>query len=109
MKNLKIKKDIKLKYLLNLHLTDELLDEDSIIFEIVKYTISQIKEDDFDLDDIKFTSKTLKYIFGDKIKEDSFKTFVINSIKNNIKNNNISPVGKSMFLSKKIISEYYKT
>lgn len=109
MKNLKIRKDIKLKYLLNLHLTDELLDEDSIVFEIVKYTIGQIKDDDFDLDDIKFTSKTLKYIFGDKIKEDSFKTFVINSIKNNIKNNNISPVGKSMFLSKKIISEYYKT
>ena len=107
-KSLKIKKDIKLKYLLNLHLTDNLIDNDSIVFEILRYLVNQSNSSDLDLENIKFTSKTLKYIFGEKISEDSFKNFVINSIKDNIKSDKILPKGKSMYMSKKIIYEYYE-
>lgn len=105
---LKIRDDIKVKYILNLHLVDDLLDDESIIFEIIKYVIGQSKDDKVNLEDLKFTSKTLKYIFGDKIKDDTFKQKVIISIKNSISDGDIIPKGKSMFLSDKIINEYYR-
>ena len=48
--------------------------------EIIKYLINQ---DSFknEISDIKFSTKTLKYIFGEeKLNEEKFKDFVINSI-----------------------------
>tara|TARA_Y100000389_G_scaffold204849_1_gene260155 strand:- start:16157 stop:16432 length:276 start_codon:yes stop_codon:yes gene_type:complete len=88
---------------------DRYIDDDSIVFEIVKYTILQVesKGEGMDFDNIKFTSKTLKYIFGNKIKEDDFKSRVISTIKKQIHENLISTRNKSMYITKKLLTKYY--
>lgn len=104
---MKINKDIPIKYHLNLHLHENFLDEDSIIFEIIRFCLNQNKDESNDLD-LKFTSKTLKYVFGDQIKSEDFKNLTINSIKNAIKDGKINISGKSMNLSKETILKYYQ-
>jgi galactitol-specific phosphotransferase system IIB component len=104
---MKININAPLKYHLNLHLHDDYLDEESIIFEIIRFCLNQNKEDSDQLD-LKFTSKTLKYVFGDKIKSDYFKDLMINSIKDHIKSGKIQVSGKSMSLNKETILKYYQ-
>jgi hypothetical protein len=39
------------------------------VFDILSYIVkvTQVKSKEFDLEDIKFSTKTLKYVFGDKL------------------------------------------
>lgn len=104
---MRINKTTPIKYHLNLHLHEDFLDEDSIIFEIIRFCLNQNKEESNNLD-LKFTSKTLKYVFGDQIKSEDFKNLTINSIKNAIKDGKINISGKSMNFSKEIILKYYQ-
>ncbi len=86
------------------------LDKDSIEFEITRYLIEYAEttgNEFLDLNKMKFTSKTLKYIFGDKIKDEKFKNTVVSSIKEMISLNLIKRNNKAMYLTEKIISKYY--
>jgi len=108
--NLKIKEDIQIKYHLNMHLMDSFIDMDSIGFELIKYTISVIESNHkktISLDNMKFTSKTLKYIFGDKLNDDAFKEYVVSKIKEMISLNLIEPNNKSMYITEKMINKFY--
>jgi hypothetical protein len=103
---MKINNRAPIKYHLNLHLSEKHLNPESIAFELTRYTISQSKSDDVDLSDLKFTSKTLKYIFGDRL-EGEFKELVVASIKKYIKEGYIEPKGKSMYITKKLVNQFY--
>jgi hypothetical protein len=103
---LAIKKETPIKYHLNMHLMDSLLENESIIFELIKYIINDKKE--LTIDMFKFTSKTLKYVFGDKMKSEEFKTRVVTELKKMISKNLIVPKGKSMYISKELIEKFYK-
>ena len=108
--NLKIKDDIQIKYHLNMHLMDSFIERDSIGFELIRYVVDQIESHDtktLELKNMKFTSKTLKYVFGDKIKEDEFKEYTISKIKEMISMDWIEPKNKSMFITEKMISNFY--
>lgn len=85
---------------------DSLLENESIIFELIKYIINDKKE--LTIDMFKFTSKTLKYVFGDKMKSEEFKTRVVTELKKMISKNLIVPKGKSMYISKELIEKFYK-
>lgn len=86
-------------------------DVDSISYEICKYVINDIDSNnkkELTLESLKFTSKTIKYIFGKKINEDdSFKSYVISSIKNLISEGYLDVDGKSIKLTSKIINKFY--
>jgi hypothetical protein len=90
---------------------DRYIDDDAIVFEIVKYTLLQVeaKDEEVDYDNIKFTARTLKYIFGHKMDEDDFKNKVVNAIKMQIKENLISPRNKSMYITNNLLTKYYNT
>ena len=105
MMNLTIKKEVPIKYHLNMHLMESLLDKDSVAFEIIRYIINDKKE--LNLDSFKFTSKTLKYIFGDKMKDEKFKEYIITELKALIASSKIVASGKTMHLSKEIIENFY--
>ena len=108
--NLTIKNDTPIKYHLNLHLMESFIERDSIGFELIKYVIDQIESSDnktLDFSNMKFTSKTLKYIFGDKIKDEEFKTYIVAKIKEMITMEWIEPRNKSMFITEKMINNFY--
>jgi hypothetical protein len=101
-------RSLSLKYLLNLHLTSNFLNEDSIAFELVRYTIENQSDPlSIDIDNLKFTSKTLKYIFGDKTKSEDFKNFMVDSIKSLIKKDLIKPNGSSMYITNNLLYKFY--
>ena len=107
--NLKIKESVPLKYLLNMHLIESLIDRDSIAFEIVKYVDRDIDANGKDriIENFKFSSRTLKYIFGDRMKNDEFKIFLIEQIKSLIKDDLIKPNGKSMYINIDMLNKFY--
>jgi len=104
---MKIKKDVPIKYILDLHLTKEHISRDGIIFEIVRYLINQSKTSEIDMNSLKFTSKTLKYVFGDRMDEE-FKELVVTSIKKYIANKMIEPRGKSMYITNELLETFYE-
>jgi hypothetical protein len=100
--------NLPIKYILNLHLTSNFLNEDSIGFELTRYTIENNSDPlKIDLDNLKFTSKTLKYIFGDRLKSETFKEFMVESIKSLIKQELIKPNGSSMYITNRLLNKFY--
>ena len=88
---------------------DSFIDKESIGFELVKYVMDDITthKKEMELSNFKFTSKTLKYVFGDRIKEPEFKDYIISTIKEFISSGLIEPNNKSMFITKKMITNFY--
>lgn len=107
--NLKINKNIAIKYHLNMHLMESLIDRDSIAFEIVKYLIRDLESNSKELiiDNFKFTSKTIKYIFGDKVKDDKFKEYIVDKLKEMIKIGWISSDNKTMYVKEEMLNNFY--
>jgi len=104
---MKIKSDVPIKYALDLHLCKEHISSDGIVFEILRYLLNQLKTSEVDLNALKFTSKTLKYVFGDKL-DDDFKQEVVVSIKKYIEKGMIKPKGKSMYITNDLLETYYE-
>jgi hypothetical protein len=66
----KLQPNIPLKYLLDSHTAlPSYPTRQDFIFDILSYIVkvTQVKSKDFDPGDIKFSTKTLKYVFGDKL------------------------------------------
>jgi len=86
------------------------IDRDSVGFELIKYVVSDIDSNskkDLTLDNMKFTSKTLKYVFGDKMKDIEFKEYIISNLKEMISLKWIDARNKSMFITEKMIKNFY--
>jgi len=107
---LSIKDDTPIKYQLNMHLMKDFISMDAIGFEITKYIINDINSNEkkeLALDNFKFTTKTLKYIFGDRMKDSEFKEYIISKLKHMISINWITPVNKSLCINSEMISHFY--
>jgi hypothetical protein len=108
--NLTIKESTPLKYHLNMHLLDSFIEMESIAFEVIKYVVNEVasnEKKELALDNLKFTSKTLKYVFGDKLKDIKFKEYTIFNLKKMIKDEWVVPKNKSMYITEKMISNFY--
>jgi len=107
--NLTINKEIAIKYHLNMHLMESFLEKDSIAFEVIKYVIKDIEANDKELtmSNFKFTSRTLKYIFGDRMKEPEFKEYIVTNLKEMIKQTWIKPDGQSMYITEEMLKVFY--
>lgn len=106
-----LRSDLPIKYYLNLYNEDALLDEQSILFEILQYIIkvANSKEKSLELKNLKFSSKSLKYVFGDKIKDEEFKKYVVNSLKTMITLEYIIPDGDFIYFTQKGLNYFYLT
>lgn len=104
-----LRSDLPIKYYLNVHTLDQLIDSEAILFEITKYLIQVIntKEKDLTLENLKFSTKTLKYVFGDKIKDETFKEKLVKSLKELLKSELIISQKEFFYLTEKSIKNFY--
>lgn len=101
----KLRDDIPIKYLLNLHMIDSMIQKESIIFEIVKYIVPETEKRNSDI--FRFTTNTLKYVFGENIKNSEFKQNVIAAIKYYIHKEYIKVEGSTFIFKNNFILKFY--
>lgn len=106
-----LRSDLPIKYYLNLYNEEGLSDEFTLLFEIAQYIIrvANSKEKSLDLKNIRFSSKSLKYVFGDKIKDETFKTNLVKSLKTLINEEYLVTEGDFIYFTKKGLTYFYLT
>ena len=107
---LEIKKNLKLKYYLNMHLNGD-LDRYAVMFEIINYIFNnniQNNDKSISYDTLKFSTKTLKYVFGEKFDKEDYKSSIILNIKSLIKDNYIDVKSKTFHINQKGFETFYK-
>jgi len=93
-----------------MHLMESFIERDSIGFELIKYVVNDVESNDnkeLTIDNLKFTSKTLKYVFGDRMKDPESKEYIIDKLKEMISIKWINPRNKSMFITENMITNFY--
>ena len=106
--SIEIREDLPLKYYLNLHLNR--YTEDSVLFEIINYIVAnniENKDKIISYENLKFSSKTLKYIFGEDMIDEKFKNEIIFSIKKLISDAKINVNKKYFHVTEKGILNFY--
>lgn len=104
-----LRSDLPIKYYLNLHNEEGLSTEFSLLFEISQYLIrvAEVKNRELDPDSMKFSSKSLKYIFPEKIKDENFKVYLVKSLKKMITEGYFASKGEFIFITKKGLTYFY--
>ena len=106
----RINQDLPIKYTLNLHSAmpgypsaqDFLFDVSSHLVRVV-----EVKSKDWDPDDIKFSTKTLKYVFGDQMNDEVFVQAVKKTIAELLSTNTLIKRGEFIFIPNSEFSKYY--
>jgi hypothetical protein len=101
-----LRSDLELKYYLGLHNEDLLFTKDSVLFDIIEFFVKIKKENQ---DSFKFTSKTLKYIFGDKLGDENLKIKIVSYIKDLIDSGLFERHGESILITNNAINKFYTT
>jgi hypothetical protein len=71
--------------------------------------VAVAKDKSLELKNIKFSSKSLKYVFGDKIKDETFKTNLVKSLKKMIGEEYLITEGDFIYFTKKGLTYFYLT
>ena len=106
-----LRSDLPIKYYLNLYNEEGLTDDFTLLFEILQYIIrvANAKEKSLELKNIKFSSKSLKYVFGDRVKDETFKTNLVKSLKTMINTEYLITEGDFIYFTKKGLTYFYLT
>ena len=106
---IQIRSNLPIKYYLNLHMEEDLCDEQSILYEILQYLIKVIEAKDKELSysTLKFSSKSLKYVVGDKIKDETFKRRLVQSLKKLINSSFLTTDKEVMQITEKALTNFY--
>lgn len=108
---MKLRSDLPIKYYLNVYREEELQDTFVILFDLVQYLLKvmQLKNKSVSQEGFKFTSKSLKYVFGEKVNDEAFKQELIAKIKELIASKDIEVEGSNMRITKKGLNNFYLT
>ncbi len=106
---LALNSDLKIKYYLNLYNEEGLHDKYATLFDIIQYILKviEVKQKELSFSNIKFTSKTLKYIFGDKLDNETFKANVVKNIKDLISSEYLKVNGDQIQITEKGLTQFY--
>lgn len=106
---LTLRSDLPIKYYLNLHREEGLRDDRSILFDIIGHLlrVAQSKQKEVSFESFKFSSKTMKYVFGDQLKDETFKLELVKSIKRLIFSGEILASGETMTITEKGLLNFY--
>ena len=104
-----IRSDLPVKYYLNLHNDPRVFDSNAYLFEIIQYLLRVIdsKNKELSYDNFKFSSKSLKYIFGDKLNDETFKGNLVKTLKEMISEGLLENQGDFIKITKLGISKFY--
>jgi hypothetical protein len=106
---MRLRSDLPIKYYLHVHNEEDLRDDLAVLFDIIQYVIKviQVKQKELELKNLKFTSKSLKYIFGDNIKNETFKSDLVKRLKNLIESENLQVDGETIHITEKGLTNFY--
>lgn len=96
--------DVPVKFRLGLHNEPTLIEDKSYLFDIICHLSRSSSKG---LDSMKFSAKTLKYVFGQKLEDETFKASIVKAIKKFIESGDISVSGDSMQVTQKGLSNFY--
>jgi hypothetical protein len=106
---MKLRSDLPFKYYLEVSMKPELRDNNSILFSIINYMLRviEIKNKEIDINSFKFSSKSLKYIFGDMMENEQTKNEIVSSIKALIVNEDIIVKKDQFHITEKGLTNFY--
>jgi len=106
---MKLRSDLPIKYYLNVHADDVLQDDLAILFDIIQYIIKviEIKQKQLTIENLKFSSKSLKYVFGDRLNNETFKQNLVKRIKSLILSENLRVDGETMHITQNGLTHFY--
>ncbi len=108
--NFKIQETLPIKYSLGLHQSmPNYPTSQDFMFDVISYLIrvAESREKDWDPGDFKFSTKTLKYVFGDRFKSDDFVNRIKIILKDLLEIEAIERKGEYLYISKDELSRYY--
>ena len=107
---LKISKQLPLKYILETHTAlPSYPTRQDFVFDVLNYLIrvSDSKSKTFNPADIKFSSKTLKYVFGEKATDPDFLEKIKLIIKSLIEDGSLVKNGENLMISESYFLNFY--
>jgi hypothetical protein len=106
---LTLKQDLPIKYYLNLYNEPGVADQYSTLYDILSYLIRVIesKNKELTLNNLKFSSKTLKYVFGDNLKDETFKSNIVKNIKELIAIDYLNVSGETISITENGLTYFY--
>ena len=109
MMTIAIRSDLPIKYYLNLHNDSAVTDNDAFLFEIISYLLKVIdtKQKQLIYDNLKFSSKSLKYVFGDRVNDETFKQNLVQALKEMIAAGSLETDQDFIKITKLGISKFY--
>ena len=109
MMTIAIRSDLQIKYYLNLHNDSAATDSDAFLFEIISYLLRVIdsKQKQLSYDNLKFSSKSLKYVFGDRVNDETFKKNLVQALKEMIAAGSLETDADFIKITKLGISKFY--
>jgi hypothetical protein len=69
--------------------------------------VIEVKNKELTLNNLKFSSKTLKYVFGDNIKDETFKANIVKNIKELISLECLKVNGETINVTEKGLTYFY--
>ncbi len=110
MMTILLREDLPIKYYLGLHGEESVRDQFYPLFEISQYLIRvhTAKTKELEMSSFKFSSKSLKYVFGDRLKDETFKDEIVQSLKDLLKDEYLVSKGESISFTKKALTHFYQ-
>ena len=82
---------------------------DAILFEIINYLVlNNLQGKEITYRNVKFSSKTLKYIFGEKFDNEEYKNSIIKNIKGLVESKDLDLISNSFYVTDQGIHKFYK-
>jgi|688.fasta_scaffold04540_22 hypothetical protein len=108
--NYKLKPELPIKYELGLHrVLPSYPTETDFVVDIIQYIIKvcEIKNKEFNPSDLKFSAKTLKYVFNENEVTHGFKDKLRIVIKNLMDAETLVKKGEFLYINKAVFNELY--
>ena len=104
-----LRSDLSIKYYLNLHSHKDLQDNLAVLFDILQYILRviEVKNKNLSRENFKFSTKTLKYVFGDSMKDETFKQNLVKKIKDLISQEYLVVKGEEIHITDKGLLTFY--
>lgn len=107
--NYKINGDLPIKYELNVH--KKLLSyptHQDFMFDIISYLLKNDKSNELNqIKEFKFSPKTLKYVFGENLKNDQFFSMIKEILRDLIESSVLKKEDSQFFINSSEIKKYY--
>ena len=99
-----------MKYRLGIHTTmPNYPTSQDFMFDVCSFIVKVGKEKELEAKDLKFSTKTLKYIFGDNVKSEDFNDRIKSIIRDLVESGTLTLSGEFFFIEESEFAKYFVT